>query len=201
MSHVCLQGIQVHAYLDDWLQPFVSGALSWLHSRRILSIILYLGFISTWEKSELVTVQDFSFQGTRFKLALALISPSQDNITSIQLAMAKLFGARQASARQLYSIIGQIESMANLLALGKAFKRSLQWELKERWCQSLALWDNTISLGQWFVTAVHPWKDMDFLMTMSPLHHPTPQLHSFTNLSLEGLGHILTVTWPRDFGP
>ena len=93
MSHVCLQGIQVHAYLDDWLQPLVSGALSWLHSRRILSIILYLGFIPNWKKSELVTVQDFSFQGARFKLALALIRPSQDNITSIQLAMAKLFGA------------------------------------------------------------------------------------------------------------
>ena len=30
--------------------------------------------------------------------------------------------------------------MANLLTLGRAFKRCLQWELKERWYQSSALW-------------------------------------------------------------
>ena len=186
--HVRRLGIRVHAYLDDWLQPSVSETLSWLHSRRLLKIILDLGFIPNWEKSELVPVQDFCFLGARFKLAQALIGPSQNNIASILQAVAKLVGARQASARQLYSILGQMESMANLLPLGRAFKRSLQWELKERWCQRLALWDSTIPLGQWFVSAVAPWTDMDFLTSMSPLHHPSPQLHLFTDSSLEGWG-------------
>ena len=183
-------GIRVHAYLDDWLQPSVSETLSWLHSRRLLKIILDLGFIPNWEKSELVPVQDFCFLGARFKLAQALISgqhcPSQDNIASILQALAKLVGARHASARQLYSILDQMESMASLLPLGRAFKRSLQWELKERWCQRLALWDTNILLGQWFVSAVAPWMDLDFLTSMSPLHHPSPQLHLFTDSSLEG---------------
>ena len=130
----------------------------------------------------------FCFLGARFKLAQALIGPSQDNIASILQALAKLVGARQASARQLYSILGQMESMASLLPLGRAFKRSLQWELKERWCQRLALWDTNILLGQWFVSAVTPWMDLDFLTSMSPLHHPSPQLHLFTDSSLEGWG-------------
>ena len=188
LRHVRRLGIRVHAYLDDWLQPSVSETLSWLHSRRLLKIILDLGFIPNWEKSELVPVQDFCFLGARFKLAQALIGPSQDNIASILQALAKLVGARQASARQLYSILGQMESMASLLPLGRAFKRSLQWELKERWCQRLALWDTNILLGQWFVSAVAPWMDLDFLTSMSPLHHPSPQLHLFTDSSLEGWG-------------
>ena len=188
LRHVRRLGIRVHAYLDDWLQPSVSETLSWLHSRGLLKIILDLGFIPNWEKSELVPVQDFCFLGARFKLAQALIGPSQDNIASILQALAKLVGARQASARQLYSILGQMESMASLLPLGRAFKRSLQWELKERWCQRLALWDTNILLGQWFVSAVAPWMDLDFLTSMSPLHHPSPQLHLFTDLSLEGWG-------------
>ena len=132
--------------------------------------------------------QGFLFPGARFKLAQALMGPSQDNIASILQALAKLVGARQASARQLYSILGQMESMASLLPLGRAFKRSLQWELKERWCQRLALWDTNILLGQWFVSAVAPWMDLDFLTSMSPLHHPSPQLHLFTDSSLEGWG-------------
>ena len=188
LRHVRRLGIRVHAYLDDWLQPSVSETLSWLHSRRLLKIILDLGFIPNWEKSELVPVQDFCFLGARFKLAQALIGPSQDNIASILQALAKLVGARQASARQLYSILGQMESMASLLPLGRAFKRSLQWELKERWCQRLALWDTNILLGQWFVSAVAPWMDLDLLTSMSPLHHPSPQLHLFTDSSLEGWG-------------
>ena len=190
LRHVSHLGIRVHAYLDDWLQPSVSETLSWLHSRRLLKIILDVGFIPNWEKSELVPVQEFCFLGARFKLAQALIGPSQDNIASILQAVAKLVGARQASARQLYSILGQMESMASLLPLGRAFKRSLQWELKERWCQRLALWDTNILLGQWFVSAVAPWMDLDFLTSMSPLHHRSPQLHLFTDSSLEGWGGL-----------
>ena len=34
-SHTA-QGIWVCAYLDNWLQPYVSDALSWLHSRWLL---------------------------------------------------------------------------------------------------------------------------------------------------------------------
>ena len=59
LRHVRRLGIPVNSYLDDWLQPSVSETLSWLHSRRLLKIILDLGFIPNWEKSELVPVQDF----------------------------------------------------------------------------------------------------------------------------------------------
>ena len=42
LRHVRRLGIRVHAYLDNWLQPSVSETLSWLHSRRLLKIILDL---------------------------------------------------------------------------------------------------------------------------------------------------------------
>ena len=204
LSHVRRQGIRLHAYLDDWLQPSVSEALSWLHSKRLLRIILDLGFIPNWGKSELVPVREFTFLGARFKLKQALIGPSQDNIVSLQQALTKLLGAKEASARQLYSILGQMESMASLLPLGKAFKRPLQWEFRERWCQGLALWDDKIPLGPWFCKAVSPWMDMEVIMAMSPLHHPSPQLHLFTDSSLEGWGahmdsHMASDLWSPSF--
>ena len=189
LSHVRRQGIRVHAYLDDWLQPSVSEALSWLHSKRLLRIILDLGFIPNWGKSELVPVQEFTFLGARFKLKQALIGPSQDNIVSLQQALTKLLGAKEASARQLYSILGQMESMASLLPLGKAFKRPLQWEFKERWCQGLALWDDKIPLGPWF------WQSSESLdghggynghVSSSSSFSPAPSFHRFESGGLGG---------------
>ena len=135
-----------------------------------------------------IPVQDFNFLGAHFNLGLALVSPSADRVALFQQAMTKLLGAKEASARQLHSLLGQMESMANLLTLGRAFKRCLQWELKERWSQSSAQWDSKIVLGPWFPNAVRPWTDIDFLKSMSPLHHPVPQLHLFTDSSLEGWG-------------
>ena len=188
LRHIRLQGIRVHAYLDDWIQPSASEGQSWHHSRKLLSTVLDLGFLPNWDKSELIPVQDFNFLGAQFNLGLALVSPSADRVASFQQAMTKLLGAKEASARQLHSLLGQMESMANLLTLGRAFKRCLQWELKERWSQSSAQWDSKIVLGPWFSNAVRPWTDIDFLKSMSPLHHPVPQLHLFTDSSLEGWG-------------
>ena len=201
LIHIRRQGIQVHAYLDDRLQPSGTETLSWLHSRRLLRIVLDLGFIPNWEKSELVPVQKFGFLGARFHLESALIGPSLDRILSFRNALTKLLGAKHATAWQLHSILGQMESKANLLPLGRAFKRPLQWELKERWSQRLALWDDKIQLGPWFVKAVSHWTDREFLMSLSPLHHPAPELQSFTDGSLEGWGAhmeslIASGIWP-----
>ena len=114
--------------------------------------------------------------------------------------MTKLSGANEASARQLHSLLGQMEYMANRLTLWRAYKRCLHWELKERWSQSLALWDSKIVLGSWFSNAVRPWTDRDFLKSSSPLQHPVPKLHHFTDSSLEGWGahmnkHMASVNW------
>ena len=129
----------------------VTVTLSLLHSRRLLRIVLDLGFIPNWEKSEPVPVQKFGFLSARFHLESAQIGPSLDRILSFRNALTKLLGAKHATGRQLHSILGQVESMANPFPLGRAFKKPLQWELKESWSQRLDLWDDKIQLGSWFV--------------------------------------------------
>ena len=39
LRHIRLQGIRVHAYLDDWIQPSASEGQSWHHSRKLLSTV------------------------------------------------------------------------------------------------------------------------------------------------------------------
>lgn len=201
LRYIRRSGIRVHAYLDDWIQPSASEALSWLHSRRLLIIILNLGFIPNWEKSELIPVQIFNFLGALFNLATGHISPSLDRIKTFQQSLECLLQASQASARQLHSILGQMESMARLLPLGRAYKRPLQWEIKDRWRQNLAVWDKQILLRPWFAKAIHMWRDENFLLSVTPLHHPFPECQLFTDASLDGWGahmgiHMASGLWP-----
>ena len=179
LRHVRRLGIRVHAYLDDWLQLSVSEVQSWQHSRRLLNIILELGFVPNWEKSELVPTQKFCFLGARFNLIKGQVGPSLERISTFQQALTLLLNARQASAHQLHSIVGQMESMANLLPWGRLHKRSLQWGIKERWSQEDCLWEQQI-------------------------HYPPPDFQLFTDSRLDGWGahldsHMASGIWPVEW--
>ena len=122
------------------------------------------------------------------------VGPSLDRISVFQKALTLLLNAKQASARQLHSIVGQMESMANLLPWGRLHKRPLQWGIKERWSQEDCLWEQQIRLHPWFLRAVQQWLDKEVLMSLSPIHHPPPEFQLFIDSSLDGwgahLGHM-----------
>ena len=188
VKHCRHMGMRLHSYLDDWLQPSQSRSLSLFHREQLLDTVLSLGFVPNWIKSELVPSQKFSFLGARFCLEEGLIGPSLDRITRLETLIQKMLSARSASARQIHSLLGQMESMARLLPDGRAHKRLLQWHIKDRWSQADQSWDFHISLGPWFRQAVSQWLNRDFLYTMVPLCRSPPDLFLFTDASLDGWG-------------
>ena len=188
VKHCHRMGMRLHSYLDDWLQPSRSQVMSLFHRDQLLSTVLSLGFVPNLDKSELVPSQRFSFLGARFCLEEGLIGPSLDRLTRLVTLIQRMLSARSASARQIHSLLGQMESMARLLPDGKAHKRMLQWCIKDRWSQADQPWDFHISLGPWFNKAVIQWLNRDFLFTMVPLCRPQPDLFLFTDASLVGWG-------------
>ena len=188
VKHCHRMGMRLHSYLDDWLQPSRSQVMSLFHRDQLLSTVLSLGFVPNWDKSELVPSQRFSFLGARFCLEEGLIGPSLDRLTRLVTLIQRMLSARSASARQIHSLLGQMESMARLLPDGRAHKRMLQWCIKDRWSQADQPWDFHISLGPWFNKAVIQWLNRDFLFTMVPLCRPQPDLFLFTDASLVGWG-------------
>ena len=188
VKHCRRMGMRLHSYLDDWLQPSRSQVMSLFHRDQLLSTVLSLGFVPNWDKSELVPSQRFSFLGARFCLEEGLIGPSLDRLTRLVTLIQRMLSARSASARQIHSLLGQMESMARLLPDGRAHKRMLQWCIKDRWSQADQSWDFHISLGPWFNKAVIQWLNRDFLFTMVPLCRPQPDLFLFTDASLVGWG-------------
>ena len=66
------QGIQVHAYLDDWIIRASSKELSLLHTQQVLQLLQSLGWTINWDKSMLQPSRILDFLGLHFNLEQAL---------------------------------------------------------------------------------------------------------------------------------
>ena len=69
------QGIQVHAYLDDWIIRTTSQEQSLEHTQHIIQLLQSLGWTINWNKSMLQPSRILDFLGLHFNLEQALISP------------------------------------------------------------------------------------------------------------------------------
>ena len=114
-----------------------------------------------------------------------MIRPFLDRIVRLQTIIQKM-ASHSASAREVHSLLGQMESVAHLLPYGQSHKHLLQRHAKDRWSQATQSWDYHISLGPWFRQAVEQWLNKYFLHAMVPLVHPQPDFYLFTDASLVG---------------
>ena len=119
----------------------------------------------------------FCFLGARFDLEKGM-----------QTIIQKMLASHSASARDVHSLLGQMESVARLLPYGRAHKHLLQWHVKDRRSQATQSWDYHISLGPWFRQAVEQWLNKDFLHAVVPVVHPQPDFCMFMDASLVGWG-------------
>ena len=69
------QGIQVHAYLDDWIIRATSREQSLEHTQHIIQLLQSPGWTINWDKSMLQPSRILDFLGLHFNLEQALISP------------------------------------------------------------------------------------------------------------------------------
>ena len=69
------QGIQIHAYLDDWIICATSKEQSLNHTQHVLQLLQSLGWTINWAKSMLQPSRILDFLGLHFNLEQALISP------------------------------------------------------------------------------------------------------------------------------
>jgi hypothetical protein len=182
------QGIRIHAYLDDWLILNQLESLCQVHTQRVLAAAQDLGFHVNLEKSDLVPAQEFLFLGMLINTRSGLVKPAPARVAKLFKILSDLEGKSAASARQLASLLGSMESLAPLVALGRTHKRPLQRELKRRWDQTVDSWDQQIPLGDWFEESVSQWRQAEWLQQGVPLVPPPHQETLFTDASESGWG-------------
>ena len=78
------RGLRLHQYLDDWLIRSQSQEEAQVNTQAVVYLTQSLGWIINQEKSELKSIQVFSFVGYRYHLDSALVKPTQEKWLKLQ---------------------------------------------------------------------------------------------------------------------
>ena len=183
---LCSQGIQVHAYLDDWIIRASSREQSLEHTQHIIQLLQSLGRTINWDKSMLQPSRILDFLGLHFNIERALISPPDSFLPTLTNVLSCLSPSTVMTARKVSSIIGRMSNFAPFISSGRLHLRFLQFWFKAQWSQHQQSWDTPIQLDTDFLTYLR-WFQRPTVMTGVPLHLPEPSLF-FTDASLKGWG-------------
>ena len=181
------QGIQVHAYLDDWIIRATSKEQSLNHTQHVLQLLQSLGWTINWAKSMLQPSRILDFLGLHFNLEQALISPPDSFLPTLTEVLSRLSPSTVMSARKVSSIISRMSHFAPFITNGRLHLRFLQLWFKEQWTQHRQSWDTPIPLDSNYLSYLR-WFLHPSVMTGVPLRLPDPSLFFFTDASLKGWG-------------
>ena len=181
------QGIQVHAYLDDWIIRAPSKEQSLLHTQHVLQLLQSLGWTINWAKSMLQPSRILDFLGLHFNLEQALISPPDSFLPTLTEVLSRLSPSTVMSARKVSSIISRMSHFAPFITNGRLHLRFLQLWFKAQWTQHRQSWDTPIHLDSNFLSYLR-WFLHPSVTAGVPLRLPDPSLFFFTDASLKGWG-------------
>ncbi|XP_070173455.1 uncharacterized protein [Littorina saxatilis] len=181
------EGVRLRAYLDDWLILHQDQVLCDTHTQRVLSLAVQLGFTANLVKSELVPSQQFTYLGMEFDTLNWSVRPARKRVDKLQEAIRGLYGKNLSTARELTSLLGQMESMATVVPLGRVHKRPFQAALQAQWDQATQGWNCLIELGAWFSRTTSIWL-LPWVSQGVPIVLPAPENNLFTDASLSGWG-------------
>lgn len=179
------RGIRIRAFLVDWLVLAQSQELCKSHVSQAMELTLALGFRPNLKKSGLDPAQKFVFLGMDFDSVRMTVAPSQERLSRLHRALTHLACRQSASARSLASLLGQMESLAPLLPLGRLWKRPFQRELRNRFNQVGRKWDSQIPLFGWFLPLTAQWRNQAWLSARVPILAPTQDVTLYTDASGE----------------
>ena len=191
LGHLHSRGIKVHAYLDDFLVKAGTYQEVSLHTTCVRDTLLSLGFLISWEKSDLTPSQDFIFLGEHFRTLKGIVQPPEEKFNILCQKISVFLTSEALPARHFLQLLGYLNSIAEIVPLGRLHIRPLQWYLKEFWAPASQLWDAMIPI----LPRLHPhllwWTQRDHVLSGVPLIPPPPTLTLYTDASCQGWGAFL----------
>jgi hypothetical protein len=119
VAHLHSQSIFIHSYLDDSLLKNMSQFLLRDHTHFVKGLLLKMGFLISWKKSELVPSQDFNFLGEHYRTYLGLVFPPEKNIVTLQFLVNTFFQVSSVPDRQFLQLIGFLIILMDVIPLGR----------------------------------------------------------------------------------
>ena len=190
-AYIRRQGPRLIQYFDYWLNHRRSREELMIDLNIAWRSIIQLGLIPNTEKSELVPSQDFVYIGMNFRTDLGIVRVPEDRVNSILCLLFRLYVKTAITARKYLSLLGTLNSTADLVDLGRLHMRPLQFHLLSKWKPHVDSLEQDIHLGPQFSYHLKWWMNPNIYTKGVPLQEPKPDFHIFTDASHVGWGaHI-----------
>lgn len=118
----------MHAYLDDCLLLDQNKENLLANAQIVLDLANQLGFCINAKKSDFLLSRTFLFLQMQIDARTWIVRPSEERINRLLSTLL----TQTTPRRKIASLLGQINSLTNLVLLGNVYKRSLQ-----RWLLNL----------------------------------------------------------------
>ncbi|CAG2187236.1 unnamed protein product [Mytilus edulis] len=191
VSYLHTQAVLIHSYLDDSLIKNHCRSLLEEHTNLSILLLLRLGFLISWEKSEIIPSQSFNFLGEHFRTDLGLVLPPEEKVVKVRQLVNALTQFSSVPARQLLQLVGFLISIMDVIPLGRLHIRPIQWYLSEFWHPISQLWEAPVPILPRLLPHLQWWLQEKHLRKGVLLDPPDPSLTLFTDASLMGWGAYL----------
>ena len=181
------QGVKLHVYLDDWLIRADTPEQAQLHTQTTIRVLQFLGWIITYEKSDLTPSQDFQFIGMQFNTRRFTVAPLPKMRLKVQSVHQHWMTDPNITARDLHRLLGMLVFMASLVQRGRLRLRQVQWWAATAWCQRTGNWSDRIQVPQWVLSEMAWWSSPAVLQGLSLVTKET-EVTLFTDASSSGWG-------------
>ena len=185
------RSIDVHIYFDDSLMLHLVRESLVQDTRLVLKLLLKVGFIPSREKSEVSPSQDFVFLGNRFATVQGIVLPPLEKFVKARELALYFIGRPQVQVRWFLRFLGYLNSLADVVPLGRLHIRPLQMFLLSNWVPSSREWEAMLPVNQSVREFARWWTIQDNVLRGVPLTKPAPTMTLYTDASMTGWGAYL----------
>ncbi|XP_069122369.1 uncharacterized protein [Argopecten irradians] len=185
------RGIDVHIYFDDSLMLHLVRESLVQNTRLVLKLLLKVGFIPSREKSEVSPSRDFVFLGNRFNTVQGIALPPLEKFEKARDLALTFITWSHVQVRWFLSFLGYLNSLADVVPLGRLHIRPLQMFLLANWVPASREWEAWLPLNQSVKEFARWWTLKDNVLQGVPLSKPAPTMTLFTDASMTGWGAYL----------
>ncbi|KAL5008232.1 hypothetical protein ScPMuIL_013813 [Solemya velum] len=161
------------------------------HTHIVIELFLRIGFMISWEKSDRIPSQNFIFLGEHYRTDLGLVFPTEIKFLSlckfIQFSLKEPF----LTARQFSQLLGLLNSLADVVPLGRLHIRPIQYYLFEHWLPASQDWEAQIPVLDPLKPHLFWWTYRENVLKGVPLLTDSPSLTLYTDSSSLGWGAYL----------
>jgi ribonuclease HI len=184
----CLRedGIQVMAYLDDWILWAPSETELQRNLQRTCQLLQGLGFLLNWDKSPITPCQQLKFLGFLWDTEDFRVRVPETLQTDFRSLALLLIQKRSCSRRTWERLIGKAVFICQILPQAKAlFYPMARPNLFPGWTRDLVT-----RIPASLLLSIKPWLNSNLLRQSAPIRFPAPTLTLWTDASSQGWGAL-----------